>query len=65
MATSEPEFIHPIEQLLHEKGVRLLTGKKVDSFEQRSGNEIVVHLGQHESVGADFVESCLLHQLLP
>ena len=55
MATTEPEFVDPLEQLLKDHGVKLFTGKKVVSFEQRSADEIVINLDGDESITADFV----------
>lgn len=55
MATTEPEFIGHIEEKLTQHGIRLLTGKGVTAFDQRSISEIDVQLDGGEILTADFV----------
>jgi len=55
MATTEPEFIDRVEEMLNEKGIRLMTDEEVVEFERRSGREVVVKLGNGEAVPAELV----------
>ncbi len=55
LATTEPEFIGLIEDKLTQHGIRLLTGRGVTSFAQRSDRDIEVQLNGGETLGADFV----------
>ncbi|MDD3603920.1 MAG: FAD-dependent oxidoreductase [Kiritimatiellae bacterium] len=55
MATAEPEFIAPLENALKEQGVKLLTGRRVESFELTEGCASAVRLDDGQALKANFV----------
>ena len=55
MATTEPEFIDHVSSALAEKGIRLLTGEQVISFDHPSESEVVVRLKSGKALPADLV----------
>jgi NADH oxidase (H2O2-forming) len=55
MATTEPEFIKPLNDTLEEKGVHLFTHEKVVEFLHPSADQVIVKLGSGQSLAADFV----------
>lgn len=54
-ATTEPEFIAPLENALKEQGVDLLTGRKVQSFDLTEGCARAVRLDDGQTLKAHFV----------
>ena len=54
MATTEPEFIDEVENTLADRGVTLLTEKKVVEFEHANGSAMKVKLDSGEAIAADF-----------
>ena len=54
MATTEPEFIDKIENTLTERGVTLLTNKRVVEFEHANGGSLKIKLDSGEAIFADF-----------
>jgi NADH dehydrogenase len=55
MATTEPEFIGPVEDKLKEKGIHLLTNEKVVEFDHTADPGVNVKLESGEKLYADFV----------
>ena len=55
MATTESEFIDEVENTLADRGVTLLTEKKVVEFEHANGSAMKVKLDSGEAIAADFV----------
>jgi len=55
MATTEPEFITDVEKTLTEKGVHLLSNRRVAEFQSRNGGGVLVSLAGGDTLTADFV----------
>ncbi len=54
MATTEPEFIDKVEHTLVDRGITLLTGKRVVEFEHANGRGMKIKLDSGEALDADF-----------
>ncbi len=55
MATTEPEFISHVKEMMNKNGIRLLTNEKVVEFEETTARTVVAKLGSKEAIPADLV----------
>jgi NADH dehydrogenase len=54
-ATTEPEFIDHVEEVLAANGIRVLTRDKVVAFEHQPDKRVTVRLASGDTLDADFV----------
>jgi NADH dehydrogenase len=54
LATTEPEFIDQAEDTLTDRGITLLTGRRVVEFEKKDGGALTVKLDDGQSLPTDF-----------
>ena len=55
MATTEPEFINSVEDILAENDLRILTNERVVEFDHQSDGSVAVKLGSGNALAVDFV----------
>jgi len=55
LATTEPEFIDHVEDMLMTNGIRVLTREKVVAFEHQPDKRVTIRLASGDSLVADFV----------
>jgi len=55
LATTEPEFIGEVEQMLDRNGIRVMTGRKVTEFEHDTREMVAARLDDGTVIEADFV----------